>query len=146
MVSALFLIEHVYSHFLHEGLTWRMVIDWVMFRKIHQKEIDWMTFEALVDEFGFRKFYDSYTCLGEYLNGEIQEFNGLSVQDRRMLEDVWAPLDLHETLLGAKGKLALAGNTFRARWRYHYFTDMNWMKALWIQVKGLLFEKHPELY
>ena len=146
MVSALFLVEHAYSHFLHEGLTWRMVLDWVMFMKKHKKELDWLTFEALVDEFGFRKFYDSYTCLGEYLNGEIQEFNGLSVQDRRMLEDVWAPLDLHETLLGAKGKLALAGNTFRARWKYRYFTDMNWMKALWIQVKGFLFEKHPELY
>lgn len=146
MVSALFLIEHAYSHFLHEGLTWRMVIDWAMFRKRHQKEIDWMTFDALVDDFGFKKFYDSYHRLGQYLIGEVQEFNGLNVQDKRMLEDVWAPLDLHETLHGFTGKLALAGNTFRARWKYRYFTDLNWMKALWIQVNGFLFEKHPELY
>ena len=62
-----------------------------------------------------------------------------------MLEDIWAPLDLHETVTGVKGKLALAGNTWRARWKYRHFTEMNWMQALWIQVKGVLFEKDPRL-
>ena len=57
MVSALFLIEHAYSHFLHEGLTWRMVLDWVMFSKKHEKEINWTEFDKFIDEFGFRKFY-----------------------------------------------------------------------------------------
>ena len=45
----------------------------------------------------------------------------------------------------ADGQLALAGNTWRARWKYRYFTGMNWMQALWIQVKGFLFEKNPSL-
>ena len=145
MVSALFFIEHAYSHFLHEGLTWRMVLDWVLFKKKHKAEIDWASFDAYVDEFGFRKVYDSFSRLGQYLIGEVQEFNSLSVQEKRMLKDIWAPLDLHETLHGVKGKLGLAGNTWRARWKYRYFTDMNWMKALWIQAKGVLFEKHPTL-
>ena len=39
MVSALFLVEHSYSHFLHEGLTWRMVLDWMMFREKHIEDI-----------------------------------------------------------------------------------------------------------
>lgn len=145
MVTALFLIEHAYSHFLHEGLTWRMVLDWVMFSREHKKEILWSDFEAYVDEFGFRKFYDSFSRLGQYLIGEVQEFNSLSVQDKQMLEDIWAPLDVHETVRGVKGKLALAGNTWRARWKYGYFTDMNWLSALWIQVRGFLFEKTPTL-
>lgn len=144
MVTALFLIEHAYSHFLHEGLTWRMVLDWMMFRKKHKKEICWMDFNALIDEFGFRKFYDSFSRLGQYLIGEIKD-SGFTFQDERMLADVWAPLDVHETVRGVKGKLALAGNTWRARWKYKYFTDMNWMQALWIQIKGFLFEKNPSL-
>lgn len=144
MVTALFIIEHAYSHFLHEGLTWRHILDWMLFKQKRDKEIDWISFDNLIDKYGFRKFYDSYSRLGLYLVGDIQEFS-LCVQDRLMLEDVWAPLDLHETVRGFKGKLALAGNTWRARWKYRYFTDMTWTKALWIQVKGFLFMKNPKL-
>jgi len=144
MVSALFLIEHAYSHFLHEGLTWRHVLDWQMFSRRHQAEIDWCSFDAFVDEFGFRKFYDSYCRLGRFLIGEVAA-DGLSPVDLRMLSDVWAPLDLHESLHGVKGKLALAGNTWRARWKYRYFADISMAHALLIQVKGFLFMKHPKL-
>lgn len=62
-----------------------------------------------------------------------------------MLNDIWAPLDVHDSVRGFKGKLALVGNTWRARWKYRYFTDMSWLTALWIQVKGFLFEKNPKL-
>lgn len=145
MVSALFLIEHAYSHFLHEGLTWRMVLDWVMFCRKHREELDWKAFEGYVDEFGFRRFYDSFSRLRQYLIGEAQVLKSLSEQERRMLNDIWAPLDLHETVTGVRGKLALAGNTWRARWKYRDFTDISWLKALCIQAKGFLFEKEPML-
>lgn len=144
MVSALFLIEHAYSHFLHEGLTWRMVLDWMMFSRKHENEIIWCDFEVLVEEFGFKRFYDSYVRLGKYLLGELVE-GDLTKVDKKMLADVWAPLDLHETLHGVKGKLALAGNTWRARWKYHYFSEISWIKALWIQAYGVLFDKNPKL-
>lgn len=145
MESALFMIEHAYSHFLHEGLTWRMVLDWVLFRDKHKSEIDWVTLDALIDEFWFRKFYDSYHHLGQYLIGEVKEFNALSVQDKRMLDDIWAPLDLHDSLQGVKAKFQLAGNYWRARWKYKYFTDMTWVKALSEWVLGAVFDRHPKL-
>lgn len=144
MLSALFLIEHAYSHFLHEGLTWRHVLDWVMFSKKHQKEIDWPQFEKWIDEFGFREFYTSYYNLGKCMLGEIED-EDLTAKDKLMLADVWAPLDLHETVDGLKGKLNLASNTWRARWKYREFTDMTWIKALWIQVKGFMFIKEPKI-
>lgn len=144
MFSALFLIEHAYSHFLHEGLTWRHVLDWMMFSKKHKEKIIWVDLEALVDEFGFRKFYDTFSRLGQYLLGEVSE-DELNEIDKRMLADIWAPLDLHETVRGIKGKLALVGNTWRARWKYRNFTNMTWIVALWIQVKGFLFIKEPKL-
>lgn len=144
MVSALFLIEHAYSHFLHEGLTWRHVLDWVMFSRKHKDEIDWKEFDSRIDEFGFRKFYDTYWRLGQYLLGEIQD-SSFTFHEEKMLADVWAQLDLHESVRGFKGKLALVGNTWRARWKYRYFTNITWFTALWIQVKGFLFEKNPKL-
>ena len=144
MVSALFLIEHAYSHFLHEGLTWRMVLDWQLFSSRHRDEIDWQEFQARVDEFGFRRFYDSFSRLGKYLVGELVA-DGLQPMDLHMLSDIWSPLDLHDSVTGWRGKLALAGNTWRARWKYRQFTDMSWLKALWIQAKGVLLEKEPKI-
>lgn len=144
MVSALFLIEHAYSHFLHEGLTWRHVLDWMMFRRKHEGDVSWLELEALVDEYGFTKFYNSYCKLGKYLLGEIEETE-LDSKDKRMLADVWADLDLHETLHGVRGKLGLVGNTLRARWKYREFSEISMLQALWIQVKGFLFDKHPSL-
>lgn len=145
MVSALFLIEHAYSHFLHEGLTWRMILDWVMFKKKHESEIDWRFFDGYIDEFGFGRFYDSYCRMGQLLVGMMVE-DELTKVERQMLADIWAPLDVHpEGVIGWKGKLALAGNTWRARWKYRYFTDTNWINALWIQTRGVLFEKQPQL-
>lgn len=144
MMTALFLIEHAYSHFLHEGLTWRHVLDWMMFSRKHKDEIAWYLFEETVEEFGFKKFYDSYNRLGKYVLGELQE-SELTKKDKRMLEDVWAELDVHDTVRGVRGKLALVGNTWRARWKYRYFSENSMLKALWIQVKGVLFEKNPSL-
>lgn len=144
MVSALFLIEHAYSHFLHEGLTWRHVLDWAMFSKKHHDDIDWLTLEGKIDEYGFRRFYNSYHRLGLYLLGAISEYD-LTMNDKRMLADVWAPLDLHETVRGVRGKLCLVGNTLRACWKYRYFAEISMIRALWMQVYGFLFDKHPSL-
>lgn len=79
MVSALFLIEHAYSHFLYEGLTWRLVLDWMMFSRKHKGEITWRDLGALIDEFGFRKFYESYVMLGRYLLGKSPKRRWISV-------------------------------------------------------------------
>lgn len=144
MLSALFLIEHSYSHFLHEGLTWRHVLDWMMFSRTHKEEIDWRELERRIDQFGFRKFYDSFSNLGKTLLSEAHE-SGLTYKDKLMLADIWEPLDLHESINGFRGKLALMGNTWRARWKYREFTDMTWIKALWIQVKGFFLMKEPKL-
>lgn len=144
MVSALFLIEPAYSHFLHDGLNWRYVLDWVMFSRKHKADIDWPVFDALVDEFGFRKFYDSYFNLGKYLLGELAE-SELTDLDKKMLADIWAEKKKHKSDSGLKGKIGLAANTWNARWKYHNFSPISMQHALWIQVKGYLFEKEPRL-
>ena len=144
MVTALFLIEHAYSHFLSEGLTWKHVLDWAMYRKKHQNEIDWYDFNALIEEYGFKKFFESYNRLGAFLLGDVVEAD-LTKLDKKMLSDVWDDLDLHETALGIRGKLALAGATWRARWKYHYFSELSMIRDLWIHIKGFLFIKNPQL-
>lgn len=144
MMTALFLIEHAFSHFLHEGLTWRMVLDWMMFSKKHKNEINWGVFETLVDEYGLKMFYISYYRIGQYLLGEMDD-SEFSQKDKKMLRDIWNELDLNETAFGIRGKMGLAGNTIRAWWKYHYFSPISMPHALWIQVKEFLFDRHPSL-
>lgn len=143
MATALFLVEHAYSHFLHEGLTWKLVLDWMMFSKKHQRDIDWNELDALIEDFGFKRFYDSFVRLGMYLLSEIQE-SSFTLQDKRMLEDTWADLDLHE-FHGVKGKIALAGNEIRAAWKYKYFSPDTMIGDLFRRVKAFFFERHPKL-
>lgn len=144
MVSALFIVEHAYTHFLNEGLSWRHVLDWTMFSERHKKEIAWCVFDTLVDEFGLRKFYDSYTQLGRYLVGDLT-YGDLTKRDLRMLEDVWADFDVVENDKNLRGKLALVVKMLRARWKYRYFSEISVLHALWIFVVGYVFVKNPKL-
>ena len=142
LASALFLTEHAYSHFLHEGLNLRHILDWALFRRRHTADVDWSAFDEYVDAFGFRRFYDAYAHLGEFILGERETLTPL---EQRMMDSVWAGLDLHESVKGFVGKLRLAGNTLRAGWKYRAVSDISMMRALWIQAKGVLFEHNPKL-
>lgn len=144
MASALFLVEHAFSHFLHEGLNLRHITDWMMFSRYHHDDIDWTRFSGYIDEFGFRRFFDAYVHVGEYILGE-RTYSALCPEEQRMMDSVWAGLDLHDTVKGFRGKLNLVGNTLRASWKYHYFAPISMFHALWIQVKGFLFIRHPKL-
>ena len=144
LASALFLTEHAYSHFLHEGLNLRHILDWALFRRKHSSDVDWVAFDGYVDEFGFRRFYEAYSHLGEFVLGEREEV-ALTPPERRMMNSVWAGLDLHESVKGFIGKFRLVGNTLRAGWKYREFAPISMEKALAIQVKGFLFERNPVL-
>ena len=144
LASALFLTEHAYSHFLHEGLNLRHILDWALFYRKHQSDVDWAEFEHFVDEFSFRRFYDAFSHVGEYVLG-LRDYSSLTASERRMMDSVWAGLDLHENVRGFVGKLRLVGNTLRAAWKYRAFSPISMTKALWIQAKGVLFEKTPSI-
>ena len=142
LASALFLTEHAYSHFLHEGLNIRHVLDWALFRRAHESDMDWTTFEKYVDEYGFRRFYDAYARLGDYVLG-LCGYSSLTAAELHMMDSIWAGLDLHESVRGFVGKLRLVGNTLRAGWKYREFASISMVKALAIQINGVLFERRP---
>ena len=100
--------------------------------------------ERSFEIFGREKAVDDSEVKSLLRHLEISE-SDLSKKDKLMLDDIWAPLDLHESVKGWRGKLALAGNTWRARWKYRHFAEMSWLRALWIQTKGVLFEKNPTI-
>ncbi len=144
MVSALFILEHALSHFLLDGLSIRHVIDWMLFWRRHEGDIDKEEFERYVDEFRFRAFLDSLVAAGEFILGE-REYSSLSDVQRRFLDSVLDGMYDHDDTPGLKRKLQTARNIIRSTWRYHAFSPMSMPKALWIKVKGFLFDKNPSL-
>lgn len=146
MFSALFLTEHAYSHFLHEGLNLRHVLDWALFRRRHKDDVDWTRFDAYCAEFGFSRFLESIDHVGEYVLGSRTRDDMFPI-DLRMLESIWKGLDLHKDLdpHSLRGKIAFAGNTIRSAWKYRAYSNISMLRALWIQVKGVVFVRKVEL-
>lgn len=144
LFSALFLTEHAYSHFLHEGLTLRHILDWMLFRRRHADDVDWTRFDALCAEFGFTRFLASVEAVGEYVLGQRAPEELVPI-DKRFLDDIWEGLMLHPGEKGLRARFSLAGNTFRSAWKYRHYSDLSMPHALWIQVKGFLFDRHPTL-
>lgn len=144
LASALFLIEHAYSHFLHEGLNLRHILDWGLFRRKHFSDLDWIAFDGFIEEFGFKRFYCAYSHIGDYVLG-VCDYSSLTFPERQMLDSIWVGLDLHESVRGFAGKLKLVGNTLRARWKYRGFASISMARALAIQVFGFIFERNPKL-
>ena len=144
LASALFLTEHAYSHFLHEGLNLRHILDWALFHRQHQSDVNWMELERYLSEFGFRRFYDAFTHVGEFVLG-LRENSSLTSLEQRMMDSVWAGLDLHESVRGLVGKSRLVGNTLRAGWKYREFAPISMTYALLIQIYGFLFQRNPVL-
>ena len=144
MFSALFLTEHAYSHFLHEGLTLRHILDWALFLHRHTADVDWPQFNAYCSEFGFSNFLSSINAIGEYVLG-TRSIDSLTPIDRRFLDDVWKGPSLHPGKKGFGARLSLVGNTICAAWKYRNYSDISMLRALWIQVKGFFFIRKPEI-
>ena len=144
LASALFLTEHGYSHFLHEGLTLRHILDWALFRRRHATDVDWVRFDAYCAEFGFGRFLSSIDAVGEYVLGQ-RPYEDLSPIDRRFLDDTWKGPSFDHDKKGLRARVFLAGNTLRAAWKYRHYSNISMVHALWIQVKGFLFMRRPEI-
>lgn len=144
MVSALFIIEHSYSHFMSEGLNWRHVADWVLFEKKHKDEIDWSSFHGFLEEFGLKKFFDSFYMICKFLAGEVPE-DALSDRDKKMMDEIWDGLSMVEDSHNFRGKVELAWKTVCSAWKYRQFAVMSMPHALWVYLKGYLFVRVPKV-
>ena len=144
MFSALFMTEHAYSHFLHEGLTLRHILDWALFRRKHASNLDEARFEAYCSEYGFSRFLSSINAVGDYVLGS-RAFDDLTPIDRRFLDDVWNGPALQQGKKGLRARISLVGNIVRSAWKYRAYSNISMLQAIWISVKGFFFIRRPEI-
>ena len=139
LFSALFLTEHAYSHFLHEGLTLRHVLDWALFRRRHSEDVDWEQYGRYCEEFGFSRFAEALEQICDHVLFESP------LTDNRFMDDIWSGPSLHGDKKGLALRLSITRNTLRSGWKYRAFSNLTMVQALWIQVKGFFFDRNPKL-
>ena len=139
LFSALFLIEHSYSHFLHEGLTLKHVLDWALFRRKHADDTDWDAFRRHCQEFGLLRFAEALDNICDHV------LYDQPLTETRIMDDIWKGLSLHDGKKGLALRFSIARNTLNAGWKYRRYSEISMWKGLWIQVKGFFLESKPRL-
>lgn len=62
-VNALFLMVHMFSHFLDEGTNLKQLADWAVFLKRHQDNVDWEAFYYWTDRLHLSRFAEAVTFI-----------------------------------------------------------------------------------
>ena len=147
MFNALFLNYHSLTHFLSEGIRLRHILDWALFLKKEQDNLDWERFYALCDEYDMRAFVDCSTAVAiKVFNIEIA--NPKISTESQYTESVLASIisdddAVFSQSVGAwRKRIMLVGNLFASRWKYDAFTSTSIFAKFISLAWGFL--THPE--
>ncbi len=135
--NALFLTAHSMNHFLYEGIKVRHLLDWALFLKAEQGNVDWGTFWQWCDKMGYSRFVEcqNYLC---------KKYLGLDVVPKRIVMPSYDVPKISERILndiftgdsiytkgygGFRFRVELALSYCRSLWK---FRDVYQRNALWL--------------
>lgn len=147
MFNALFLNHHALTHFLSEGIRLRHILDWALFLRSEQENLDWERFYTLCEEYDMRAFVDCMTAMAVEVCG-IRLTNECIVATSPYTERVLDAV-MHEDIavfsqsVGAwRKRVMLVRNLFASRWKYRAFANKGIFSQFVTLVWGYL--THPE--
>lgn len=143
--TAMFLTYHACGHFLIEGLRLKQVLDWAMFLKVHQSDVNWDDFYSFCERYHLKTFADTITAICcEQLGVEITNPKIVKESDyiEKMLNSIFFDNDYiySEGEGGWREKLHVIRNLFRYRWKYEEIYEESVWKQLWYYTTGYLFK------
>ena len=122
-VNALFLMVHMFSHFLDEGTNLKQLADWAVFLKRHQDKVDWEAFYYWTDRLHLSRFAEAVTFIAaahlgvSITNSDIRQDGTYA---KRILDDaLWESEKVYNKRFSHLQLLVtLSGNIVRSRWKY----------------------------
>ncbi len=144
--TAMFLTYHACAHFISEGLRLKQILDWVMFLKVHQSDVNWGAFYAFCDRNHLRVFADAMNTIAvKYLGIKVKS------ESIEVIESPYTDKILHSALYdedyvfnsgksGWANRLHLVKNMFHYRWKYEEIYQTSVWKQLWWYASGYLFK------
>ncbi len=142
--NAMFLTYHACAHFLSEGLRLKQILDWAMFLKEEQNNIDWKAFYRYCDKCHFRRFADAMTAISVF-------YLGVKVDNPEItIESPYTDRILNSTLYDDdyiynadesvwESRWHLIHSLFKYRWKYKEIYQESVLKQLWWYASGFIF-------
>ena len=142
--NALFLMEHLWSHFFEDALTLKQLTDWVVFYKEFNNVVDWQLFEKQAKDCGFWRFSIAINKITRnILSSSLM--SDLSASERRLWQSIMNGGGSIEMNNGWKTRMQLVRNYFRNGWRYRYYAPHGSMYSLLRTGIGYVFDRNPKL-
>lgn len=142
--NAMFLTYHGCGHFLSEGLRLKQILDWAMFLKHHQNDVDWEAFYVFCERNHLRRFADAMNAIAKRWLGVSVE--GLAVNESPYAEKILENALYEEDYVFGSGEGSwhnrwhLVRNLFHYRWKYEEIYQTSVWKQLWWYATGFLFK------
>lgn len=143
--TAMFLVYHACSHFISEGLNLKQVLDWAMFLKEHQKDVDWPRFYEFCARHHLSRFVDVVTGIAKHNLG-IQISNSYIRTESPFIERVLKSTLYDNDYVFGSGKgnwynrFHLIRNLWTYRWKYRDIYQMSPLRQFWYYATGFIFK------
>ena len=147
--NAMFLTYHACGHFLSEGLRLKQILDWAMFLKKEQNNVDWKAFYEYCDRYHFRRFADAMTAISaEYLGLRIEN-SDVTIGSPYVEKFLRSTLYDDDYIYNAgesiwKSRWHVIRSLFKYRWRYEEIYQESIFKQLWWYASGYLFHTEKQ--
>lgn len=147
---ALFVILHMFQHFLYESITLRHMLDWTYFVNAEKENVDWQEFNQKCKEAGADKFVAALnhicsTKLGLDLDGTMLKCDS-QFADKIFLDTID---QASHHISGIQGlwqqRYAKVKNIISQRWKFNEIYDRNFLQAMLLSAEGILFERNVKL-
>ena len=143
--NAMFLTYHACAHFVSEGLRLKQILDWAMFLKAHQSDVDWGSFYGFCERNHLTRFADAMNHIAANYIG-VQIANPVIVKDSPYAERILENALYEEDYVFGSGdgswhnRWHLVRNLFHYRWKYEEIYETSPWKQLWWYATGFLFK------
>lgn len=143
--NAMFLTYHACAHFLSEGLRLKQILDWAMFLKNCQQDVDWEAFYAYCERNHLRRFADAATAISaEHLGIRITA-PSITYSSPYAEKILHSALYDDDYVFGSgegswHNRWHLVRNLFHHRWKYEDIYETSPWRQLWYYATGYLFK------
>lgn len=145
MFNALFLTYHAFIHFISEGLRLKQVLDWVMFVKKHQSDIDWKELHRLCVEYKIDRFLVAMNAIAVDFFGVKKTESAMMCESpyvQKMMNSVlYDDSYIFNTVEGDwKQRFHIVYNMIKYRWKYRDIAQQSVIKQLWTSLLGFILK------
>ena len=136
--NALFLLKHTQGHFIDEGIRMRHVLDWALFLRAKQEEVDWSKVLPMLETTRTAQFAGVMTAIAvrslsiEVLNKDLRTL--ASNAEQKMVKAVLADIMGEQPPIYVNGlwhKTKRILRRFRRMWKYRSLASESYPRMVW---------------